>query len=232
MSPSSLELNNSEARVRESLFLWGRCVGPQCGLSYLRTFPLVKDTVDFQGPFSFFFLSHQTKRYYFYYYKFYYYSTIIFFRKKSFAKCWNSRELYTKTYFRRNYLARKCVNYNYNTVYDRVSRNEISRFLHEVICAICVCTKLDCEWGKIKRENTLVKLKKRSGCKHKRLDKFDKESDWKISLKRIRARGISNLHCLHLTSNHLQLLPRSTWVASKLKIENLEINISGQRNWT
>ena len=108
------------------------------------------------------------------------------------------------------YLARKCVNYNYNTVYDRVSRNEISRFLHEVICAICVCTKLDCEWRKIKRENTLVKLKKRSGCKHKRLDKFDKESDWKISLKRTRARGISNLHYLHLTSNHLQVLPRST----------------------
>ena len=62
-------------------------------------------------------------------------------------------------------------------MYDRVSRNEISRFLHEVICAICVCIKLDCEQGKIKREKCIGEIKKKSGCKHKRLDKFDKESD-------------------------------------------------------
>ena len=60
-------------------------------------------------------------------------------------------------------------------MYDRVSRNEISRFLHEVIRAICVCIKLDCEWGKIKREKYIGEIKKEVW--HKRLDKFDKESD-------------------------------------------------------
>ena len=37
-----------------------------------------------------------------------------------------------------------------------------SRFLQEVILGVCVCIKLDCEWGKIKRENYFGEIQKRS----------------------------------------------------------------------
>lgn len=48
-------------------------------------------------------------------------------------------------------------------VVDRgVSSNETSRFLQEVILGVCVCIKLDCEWGKIKRENYFGEIQKGS----------------------------------------------------------------------
>ena len=38
--------------------------------------------------------------------------------------------------------------------------DEISWFLLEVICAICLCIKLDCEWGKMEREKYFGEIQK------------------------------------------------------------------------